>query len=240
MKKNLFQGFFIITLIVLLSGCSGTEGLIESAENLIKNVDKLVQEETAKNKDIDSEESKDSEKSTSEGKVVTSKEGKVDAAKDEQEGEDPATMFDEDEDEGSVSPDHYTEVSPYYDLYDGEIDPPNGYFLPMYDDWQLVSVIMDGSGDGWQGKFCYDSDPYYVASQYFADLEDLGLTVQESWYEDYSPATAEEFDHRRYAYYYGANYDGIIDGLNLGINGKIEFFTDSRGEYCAVSTFYLP
>lgn len=237
MKKKLFQWFSILVLIALLSGCSGTEGLIESAENLINSVDKLVQDETAKNKDIDSE---DSEKSPSEGKVVISKEVKVDMEKAEKEGEDPETMFGEGEDEGSVSPDYYTEVSPYYDLYDGEIDPPNGYFLPMYDDWQLVSVIMDGSGDGWQGKFCYDSDPYYVASQYFADIEDLGLTIQESWYEDYSPGTEDGFDHRRYAYYYGANYDGTIDGLDLEVSGKIEFFTDSRGEYCAVSTFYLP
>ncbi|MFD1928254.1 hypothetical protein ACFSFY_09300 [Sporosarcina siberiensis] len=237
MKMKLFQGLSIIALIVLLSGCSGTEGLIESAENLINSVDKLVQDETAKNKDIDNEES---EKSPSEEKVVTSKEVKVDAVEDEQEGEDPETMFGEDEDDGSVSPDYFPEVSPYYDLYDGEIDPPNGYFLPMYDDWQLVSVIKDGSGEGWQGKFCYDSDPYYVASQYFADIEDLGLRIQESWYEDDGQETAEGFDHKRFAYYYGADYDGTIEGLDLEVSGKIEFFTDSRGEYCAVSTFYLP
>jgi len=240
MKNALFRCFSVFALMSLLVGCSQVEGLIESADGLIKNVDKLVQEESSKNSEIVREEDEESEKSPIEKEVVTVKEISSIQEEDLQEGEDPSTMFGEGEDEGSVSPDYFPEVSAYYDLYDGIIDPPNGYFLPMYDDWELVSEIQDGSDDGWQGKFCFDSDPYYVASQYFADLEEIGLTLNETWYEDDGQETAEGFDHRRFAYYYGADYEGIIEGLDLEIDGKIEFFTDSRGEYCAVSTFYLP
>ena len=224
-------------------GCSEVEGLIESVDGLIKNVDKLVQEETSKNTDIVSEDSEEREESPKPKgkKVATGKKGTSNADEDLQEGEDPATMFGEGEDEGSVSPDYYPEVSAYYDLYEGVIEAPNGYFLPMYDDWELVSVIKDGSdNDGWQGKFCHMSDPYYVSAQYFADIESIGLTILDTWYEDDGQETELGFDHRRFAYYYGADYEGVIDGLALAVSGKIEFFTDSRGEYCAVSTFYLP
>lgn len=230
MKTILFRSISVIAMMVILSGCSETEGLIESVESLIKNVDKMVQDEAAK----------DGESATSEETESTGKAGVTTVAAetevDEHEGEDPATMFGEGEDEGSVSPDFFHAVSPYYDLYEGNIDHPNGYFMPMYDDWQLVAEMENGDNGIWQGKFCHDSNPYNVAQQYFADIEELGLHIDASWFEDDGQETAEGFDHRRFAYYYGADYSGTIKLLELPISGKIEFFTDSRGEYCAVST----
>ena len=145
MKNIIFRCLSVFSMIFLLVGCSEVEGLIESVDGLIKNVDKLVQEEASKNNDIESEEPANGKK------VVTGKEVTSNTDEDVQEGEDPASMFGEGEDEGSVSSEYFPEVAAYYDLYEGKIDPPNGYFLPMYDDWELVSVIkdspeMDGKG----------------------------------------------------------------------------------------------
>ena len=232
MKSKFFRGISLFAMMLLLAGCSEAEGLMDSVEGLVKSIDELVQSETSKEKET-------SDGTTETGEVAVSKEEKTEAEEQEQVGEDPASMFGDQDEEGAVSPDYFSEVSPYYDLYEGEIDPANGYFLPIYDDWTLVSVIEDGSNDMWKGKFCHNSDPYRVASQYFADIENLGLTIQNFWYEDDGQETDEGFDYRRFAYYYGADYDGVIEGLNLQIDGKIEFFTDSRGEYCAVSTFTI-
>lgn len=232
MRMKFFRGLVLFGLLLMLSGCSGADGLIESVEGLVKSIDELVQSETAKEKEEGSTEKSEVKNE----EPVTTSEASVESDE-ESIGEDPTTMFGEEDEVGSVSPDFFLQVSPYYHLYEGNIDPPNGYFLPLYDDWLLVSVIEDGANNTWKGKFCYDSDPYYTASQYFADIEGLGLTITSSWFEDDGQETADGFDHRRFAYYYGADYEGIIDGLNINLIGSIQFFTDSRGEYCNVSTF---
>lgn len=230
MKTIVFRSLSVIAMMVLLAGCSEAEGLIESVESLIKNVDKMVQEEADKEDAADASEEKAGSTKVAVNKVA------ADDEENAQEGEDPSTMFGEGEDEGGVSPDFFHAVSPYYDLYEGNIDHPNGYFMPMYDDWQLVAEMENGDSGVWQGKFCHDSNPYNVAQQYFADLEEYGLNLDATWFEDDGQETAEGFDHRRFAYYYGADFSGTIELLQLPISGKIEFFTDSRGEYCAVST----
>lgn len=185
-------------LLFLISGCSEGEKLLQRANELLAEESEMTEAvevpETSKTASLETEDI----------------------------GEDPATMFG---DEDRMSSDTETEVETKKGDYT-DIGIPNGFLLPTYEDWKLVEIYDDGEeSTWWEGKFCFEEDPHNVIWRYEKELMDWGLDVK-GWSV---MGGSDDLYHLRFNGTFG--YE-LIDGQTL-------FFKDSVTNNCAVTRFQI-